>query len=91
MIVLALVIIALALGLTMSDARGAGRPLTFGNVCSGYTISKRGDSTVLIRCPGDPLDRPWMTIERCRNPRVTRTGDMLTIRCEWTSTSPATP
>jgi hypothetical protein len=63
----------------VSVAAFAARPVKFADLCPGYTISKRGDD-VLIRCPG--LTEPWMTIQKCRNPRVTRhsNGD-VTIAC----------
>lgn len=52
--------------------------VTFCNVCSGYTVSKRGDD-VLIRCPG--VREPWMTFTHCLNPIVQRGAGSLTINC----------
>lgn len=60
---------------------GNARPVKFADLCAGYTISKRGDD-VLIRCPGDQHQQPWMTITKCPKPKVTRhrNGD-VTIAC----------
>jgi hypothetical protein len=58
----------------------AARPVTFCDVCKNYMISKKGDD-VYIRCPGEPLDKPWMTFKDCKNPKVTRTATMVTITC----------
>ena len=60
----------------------AAKPITFCGVCPGYMISKKGND-VLIRCPGEPLDKPWMTFKDCKNPKVTRTPTMVTINCTF--------
>lgn len=69
---------ALLAVLTMTVAEAS--TVTFCDVCAGYTVSKRGND-VLIRCPGQPVDRPWMTFKDCRNPRVTRAAGSLAISC----------
>ena len=56
----------------------AARPVKFCDLCSGYTVSKKGDD-VLIRCPG--LKDPWMTIKNCPKPVVKRNGADVTITC----------
>jgi hypothetical protein len=53
-------------------------PMTFCEVCAGYTISKRGND-VLIRCPG--VKDPWMTFKDCANPVVKRSAANVTITC----------
>jgi hypothetical protein len=61
-------------------AGAAPRPVTFCDVCAGYMISKRGND-VLIRCPGAPIDQPWMTFPNCNNPTVERTPTQVKITC----------
>lgn len=75
-------LILLACLLLISFSAFAGRPVTFGEVCPGYTISKRGHD-LLIRCPGEPRELPWMTIQDCKEPVAKRSGDRLTITCKW--------
>jgi len=70
------VLLAFAVILYAATAHAAG--VTFCDVCSGYTISKRGDD-VLIRCPGQK--DPWMTFKNCLNPKAKRVGANLTITC----------
>lgn len=53
-------------------------PLKFCDVCSGYTISKRGDD-VLIRCPG--MTEPWMIVKSCKKPVVQRSFNNVSITC----------
>jgi len=71
-----IVLLALAVILYAVTAQAGG--VTFCNVCTGYTISKRGDD-VLIRCPG--VRDPWMTFKNCKTPKATRVGANLTLTC----------
>ena len=71
-------IVALLLALDATAA--TSKPLRLCDVCEGFTISKRGDD-LLIRCPGKP--EPWMTIKDCKSPRVTRSGNNITINCTF--------
>ena len=69
------------LSIAATAAQAARRPLTFSEVCSGYTVSKRG-TDVIIRCPGDPTDQPWFTFKNCPRPVVDRSKPgLLTITC----------
>lgn len=72
----ALAAIALLFAFTAAHAK----PITFCNVCTGYTVSQRGDD-VLVRCPGEPIEEPWLTFYDCHNPKVTRGAGQLTITC----------
>lgn len=47
------------------------KPLRVCGLCTGYTISKRGDD-VLFRCPSRPY--PWLIVKDCKNPKVVRSG-----------------
>lgn len=59
------------------------QPIKFCDVCAGFTVSKRGND-VLIRCPGRPLDKPWMTLQNCVNPKVDRTQPSnVSINCNY--------
>lgn len=81
---LRIVLIALALWLLLWAAMSyAAAPLKFCSVCDGrqFTISKRGDGAVLIRCKGDPWDRPWLVILKCGNPSAKWVGNDLAITC----------
>jgi hypothetical protein len=58
----------------------AAGSITF-DVCSGYTVSKKGND-VLVRCPGDPIDTPWLTFVNCLNPIADRSiPGKLVITC----------
>lgn len=72
--------LSLNLFLTGVIASAEARSVTFADVCSNYTISRRGDD-LLIRCPGEK--EPWMTIKECKNPRAKRSGSKVTIFCEF--------
>ena len=63
----------------------AAQPVTYCDLCAGYTVSRKGDD-VLIRCPGAPRDQPWMTIKDCKNPRMTQRPDRVTITCDFGAT-----
>ena len=76
-LLLAVAIIGLVL---VEVTHAAARPVSFSDVCIGFTISKKGND-VLIRCPGEPMDRPWMTIKDCKNPVVQRTATTVKISC----------
>ena len=57
-------------------------PITI-TTCKGYTVAKRGDGSLRVRCPGKPLDQPMFTIAAgcCMNPYVTKRELSLTIDC----------
>ena len=74
-------LIAIVLGMVVATCVHA-RPVTFANLCWGYTLSKRGND-VLVRCPNDPQSTPWLTIVGCGNPTVVRTATMVTISCSF--------
>lgn len=76
-------VVLLALCL-VSDAHAAPPyPMTL-TVCKSYTVGKRGDGAVVIRCPGMPIEQPFFVITPgcCPNPRVPiRTATTVTIDC----------
>jgi len=78
---LAVAIIGLVL---VEVTHAAARSVSFYDVCVGFMISKRGND-VLIRCPGAPLDQPWMTIKDCKNPVVQRTATTVQIACTFSA------
>ena len=49
------------------------------NLCENYTISKRSDGAVVIRCPGKP--DPIFTMKGCKSPSVSRSGSTATVTC----------
>ena len=59
---------------------GPPNPLKFCEVCTGFTLSKRG-TDVLIRCPGQPINQPWLTIRECADPKVVRAANNVAITC----------
>ena len=68
---------ALLLALFAGNASAAGISLC--ELCTGYTLTKRSDGSVLVRCPGQV--KPLFTLQNCRNPVVTRNGANVTITC----------
>jgi hypothetical protein len=59
-------------------------PITI-TTCKGYTVSKRGDGAVFVRCPGAPLDQPMFSIGAgcCMNPAVVKREELsVTIDCK---------
>jgi hypothetical protein len=71
-------VVLLALAVILYAAASHAGSLSLTNVCTGYTISKRGND-VLVRCPG--MRDPWLTMVNCRNPTVQRAGGNITINC----------
>ena len=71
-----------ALLVVYASSVGAARPLTFCDLCAGFTVSKK-DNDILIRCPSAPRDQPWLTIKDCKNPRMTQLKDKVTITCDF--------
>ena len=69
---------AVLLGLLFVAGSVYADSVTFCDVCTGYTVSKRGND-VLIRCPGKT--EPWMTFKNCLNPVAKRNGNSVTIIC----------
>lgn len=74
------VALALLLVLVLVGVAEAMNPVRLCGLCTGYTISTRGDDT-LIRCPG--LRDPWLTLKNCTKPVATRRNDSVTITCNW--------
>ena len=75
-----LVALLLALfALLVSSTQVFGAPISLCNLCTGYTISKRADGAVIVRCPGQTA--PLFVLTACRNPAVTRSGTTATITC----------
>jgi hypothetical protein len=72
-----------------SQAVGPPRPVKFCDVCAGFTVSKKGDD-VFIRCPGQPVTSPWMTINTCPDPKVNRTApNNVSITCSLVKSAQA--
>ena len=69
--------LALVSLLFAGNASAAGISLC--NLCTGYTISKRADGAVIVRCPGQAA--PLFVLTKCVNPAVTRSGATATITC----------
>lgn len=74
---LALALLAVLLASVVITAHAAG--ITLCNLCTNFTISKRGDGAVLIRCPGRAA--PLFVMQNCARPVVTRTLTSTTIEC----------
>jgi len=57
-------------------------PMTI-TTCKGYAVSKRGDGTIFVRCPGKPIDQWLFSIAAgcCPNPVLTKRTLSLTIDC----------
>jgi hypothetical protein len=52
------------------------------DLCPGYAVSKRGDSTAIVRCPGDAPDNPFFQVLNCKSPSVVqRTAMSVNIKC----------
>jgi hypothetical protein len=49
------------------------------NLCNNYTISKRADGAVVIRCPGKA--EPLFVMQNCKNPSMSRLGPNATLTC----------
>lgn len=64
---------------TVSNKPQAGSSLSLCNLCEGYTISKRADGAVVIRCPGRA--EPVFVLQNCVNPSVKRVGTQATVTC----------
>jgi len=74
----------LAAGLALAFAVQAALPYPITiTTCKGYTVSKRGDGAIFVRCPGKPFDQPMFSIAAgcCTNPVVTKRELSVTIDC----------
>jgi hypothetical protein len=58
-------------------------PITI-TTCRGYTVSKRGDGAIFVRCPGMPADKWMFSIAAgcCLAPVLVKRPLSLTIDCK---------
>lgn len=67
----------------LSEAHAAvPYPITI-TTCKGYTVSRKGDGTLVVRCPGRPIDQPMFSIAAgcCPRPVLIKRELLLTIDC----------
>lgn len=74
--------------LAQSTAPAVNPPLKIVIPCKGYTISKKDDA-VLIRCPGVPVETPFLTFRPCPTPNVVRRANDFSVFCYVEPAQPA--
>jgi hypothetical protein len=58
-------------------------PITI-TTCKGYSVSKKADGTLVVRCPGMTADQHMFSIAAgcCQHPALTKRELSLTIDCK---------